>query len=202
MGLSYSITQRQFVPGIASFSAQMPDVMDHWRTPDIDQAEVQRMLLHLNSDKARFYVLPAVRASDSTISGARYAVQNQSSLETTSPMDTVAYESYKATAMRKISKLSARWHKSLLDVASDSSSKALAYTTKLIFESIIKFGPTSVDLTGLEAEKVNPMHLAVILRVTKNRKSLVPGWDEALKVAVAALQLHKLNEDVVLVGIK
>lgn len=166
-----------------------------------DTSEIHGALIQIGYEKACFYVFPALRVGEANISGSHYSVQRDSQFELTSPTNTVSYENYKAEAVRQVCKLSAKWHESLLNSTSDSSSKALALTSKFIFESMIRFGPSSIDLIGLKPEIVNPMHLAVILRITKNRKSLVAGWDDACNVARAALRLQKIPEDVVLVGI-
>jgi hypothetical protein len=60
-------------------------------------------------------------------------------------------------------------------------------------QALLAYGPAAIDLRGLPVDRVNGMHLAVVLRATFSRKAQTPGWDQALVIAQAALQRDNIS---------
>lgn len=102
---------------------------------------------------------------------------------------------------QEIQTLATEWQTHLLDSGAAITTAALTETATPVFKALAQFGPGAVDLTGLKADKVSGMHLAVILRATLSRKSRTPGWDEALETARAALLRDGIPESDALQGL-
>jgi hypothetical protein len=75
------------------------------------------------------------------------------------------------------------WKKFLFDY----KAAELSQTTTALFRKLMNEGYASLDLSGLSADTVNGMHLAVILRATATKQREVKGWGEALDIAKPAL---------------
>lgn len=94
-----------------------------------------------------------------------------------------------------------KWKSLLLNPSAEINANALSLTVKNLFEAILEYGQMTIDLRGLPIEKVNGVHLAVILRATFSKKNNTPGWDEALLIVKDALKRDGLDEANVLFGL-
>ncbi len=97
--------------------------------------------------------------------------------------------------------LAAQWKTSLLDRAAGRRSRDLSRTVEPVMEALLSFGPAAIDLRDLPADRVNGMHLAVVLRATFTRRAQTPGWNQALAVAQAALRRDNISVDSALSGL-
>jgi hypothetical protein len=102
------------------------------------------------------------------------------------------------TARRK---LWAEWRDRVTDSQLGHDSVELTRTVRPVLASLARFGDAAVDLTGFRPEQVNPMHLAVVLRVTSTRKTSTRGWDDALQVARSAMERKGIPADKALLGL-
>lgn len=110
----------------------------------------------------------------------------------------VAFQDRNVTAM---SDLARQWRCLLLDPHAERNANALTRTVKPLFSALSQFGPGAIDLRDLPVERVNGVHLAVILRSTMTRKRETLGWDDALRVAREALRRDGIDENDALVGL-
>ena len=118
-----------------------------------------------------------------------------------SPFNSAALIFAQQESAMAIAELARRWKKSLLDVTASKTSKALGETIDPLFEAMLQFGASAIDLRNLPVERVNGIHLAVILRATLTRKEETPGWEEALEVAKQALQREGIDIEDALGGL-
>lgn len=133
----------------------------------------------------------------STISGAGFRV----TLDKKSFLDSAAYIAAQREELHRIADLAVRWKKYLLKPDAPVDVDALSETVDAIYDAIDRFGPGSIDLTGLTGAQVNGEHLAVILRASIPFRTQIPGWSEARAVAVEALQIANIPVGDVLAGI-
>jgi hypothetical protein len=187
--------------GFAMFGLPSTEEHDYFERSSATPSNYHHAFLFVRSGTNSLCVLPSPSALDAAISGARYSIQSKTSSDVVSQVETEAYESARAEAAKQIASLTALWKRSLLDPSAESNAKSLAYTTKLVYESLYKLGPSSIDLRNLEHTRVSPLHLAVILRVTKARKQSVPGWDHALSIAKQVFSSYGPNYGHALVGL-
>jgi hypothetical protein len=116
-------------------------------------------------------------------------------------LDSVAFEFQKTRNQREAQSLALRWKHSVLLPSAPWDADALDQTVEPLFEALIKLGPSAIDLRGLRADQVNGMHLAVVLRGTFAVKHQTLGWQEALRVAEAALRRQALPPEQALLGL-
>lgn len=98
--------------------------------------------------------------------------------------------------------MNAKWKNNLFNLELGYGAKDLIKTTKPLMAFLLQFGAGSVDLSNLNSDKINGMHLAVVLRATAEKKSEVKGWIEALEVAKKALDNQKINPEEALIGLQ
>jgi len=93
-------------------------------------------------------------------------------------------------------KLEAEWMEGLMNKDASILANGLSKTVTAVYSAVTQFGPAAINLSGLDPDKVNGVHLAVILRVTHEHKDKVPGWQEALEVAKLAVirEGHTIEE--------
>ena len=130
----------------------------------------------------------------STISGATIYAFVARAEPRVSHLDSAEFTRIKAQRVEGASVLSEQWKKLLLDRDAAVNANALTLTARPVFQALLQFGPGAVDLRDLPVERVNGVHLAVILRATLTKKNLTPGWADALSVARAAIARDKLSE--------
>lgn len=106
-----------------------------------------------------------------------------------------------AQVAEAVSRLTAQWKTSLLDRDSGRRSRDLSKTVEPVMQALLAFGPSAIDLRDLPLERVNGLHLAVVLRVTFTQKEQTPGWTQALAVARAALRRENVSEASALSGL-
>lgn len=95
----------------------------------------------------------------------------------------------------------APWKKLVLNPTAKADAASLYETTMPLFQALADGGPQSIDLTDLPFERVNGVHLAVVLRATFSHKHEVLGWQEALHKARMALRRDGLSEQDALMGL-
>lgn len=100
--------------------------------------------------------------------------------------DTIAFLIEKKNNDEAIAESTSKWKELLFNANSVADLDALTETVDALFDSIEEFGPAVVDLRGLVSTKIQPDHLAAILRATATVHDQVPGWAAALKVAEEA----------------
>jgi type I restriction enzyme R subunit len=93
------------------------------------------------------------------------------------------------------------WKSLVIDPAAKIDAEALSKTTMPLFKALSAGGPKSIDLTNLPQDRINGVHLAVVLRATFARRHETPGWDDALTQARIALKRDGLSEDDALMGL-
>lgn len=116
-------------------------------------------------------------------------------------LDSVGFKAARTAHQKAISELAATWKQQLLNRHAELSANALTKTVKPVFKALTLYGAGAIDLRGLSADTVNGVHLAVILRATLTRKSMTPGWSEALSVARTALHRDGIDETDALAGL-
>lgn len=97
--------------------------------------------------------------------------------------------------------LASKWKALVLDRTAGRKSKDLTKTTEPVFEALLKFGPSAIDLRDLPEELINGTHLAVVLRATFTRRTEVPGWSRALQIAKKNVESSGANVKSVLGGL-
>lgn len=95
----------------------------------------------------------------------------------------------------------APWKLLVLDPSARIDAETLSQTTIPLFKSLSGGGPLAIDLTDLPQDRINGVHLAVVLRATFGRRHDTPGWDDALNQARIALRRDGLNEGDALMGL-
>lgn len=133
--------------------------------------------------------------------GARFDSKVAGVGASASPMDSLSYQSARAEIIRKREAYASQWRACVLSPNAQLTADALTETTRPVFEALLELGDWAIDLSGLQAEQVNGVHLAVILRATFRHKKTTKGWDEALQVARQAVVRMGLEERKVLSGL-
>jgi hypothetical protein len=100
-----------------------------------------------------------------------------------------------------IAHFSNQWKEYVFDTAASGDVDAISKTIERVFETVVQFGPQSIDLRNLSADQVNGEHLAASLRATFVWRENVPGWQDARAVAAAALQRVGINPADALLGL-
>ena len=93
-----------------------------------------------------------------------------------------------------------QWRRLVLDRHAATHIDALTETVEAGLDFIAEFGPGSLSLAGLDQASVQCEHLAALLRATSTWRASIPGWDEALTVARAAVDSAGLDPEDVLFG--
>jgi hypothetical protein len=136
-----------------------------------------------------------------TISGAQFNSIPSSPNARSSQLDSHAYLAAKALQQRTIENLNSAWKSQVLDSSAGILANDLTKTVKAIFQVMTSIGPAAIDLGDLPSEKVNGVHLAVVLRATMAKKEQTRGWATALETARAALRRDGLDEADALSGL-
>lgn len=95
-----------------------------------------------------------------------------------------------------------KWKNNLFNLELGHGAKDLIKTVKPLMAYLLRFGAEAVDLSNLNSDKVNGMHLAVVLRATAEKKNQVKDWDEALEVVKKALINQGIEPNEALVGLQ
>lgn len=138
-------------------------------------------------------------ASEAGCGGARF--NSKSAGASASPLDSLSYKGVSAEVVRKRAIFNAQWRACVTNANAALTADALTETVEPVFQALLELGEWSVDLSGLQPDQVNGVHLAVILRATLRHKKTTHGWDEALQVARAAVARMNLDERKVLSGL-
>ena len=93
-----------------------------------------------------------------------------------------------------------QWRRLVLDPRAAAHVDALTQTVEAGLDFIAEFGPGSLSLAGLDQASVQCEHLAALLRATSTWRDSIPGWNEALNVARAAVDSAGLDPEDVLFG--
>lgn len=93
------------------------------------------------------------------------------------------------------------WQKHVLNINAKTDIDQLSETVEFALMAISNEGTESIFLGGLSPEKVEPEHLATLLRTTYCWKNDIEGWDDALSVAIAALSLSDIDPKDALYGL-
>ena len=80
------------------------------------------------------------------------------------------------------------WQVHLHNNESSTTVDSIAETIDGVFDAIEKFGPAVIELRNLEPGKIEPEHLAAILRATATIHDQIPGWASALDIAKRSFQ--------------
>lgn len=98
-------------------------------------------------------------------------------------------------------KMNNLWQKHVLNINAKTDIDQLSETVEFALMAISNEGTESIFLGGLSPEKVEPEHLATLLRTTYCWKNDIEGWDDALSVAIAALSLSDIDPKDALYGL-
>jgi hypothetical protein len=101
----------------------------------------------------------------------------------------------------KLAEATSRWRRFVLDRAAPDDVDSLTETVDAVLDVIAEIGPSALSLRDMHPETVHPEHLAAVLRASSNWRHDVPGWDQALEVARAAVLRANLDADDVLFGL-
>lgn len=93
------------------------------------------------------------------------------------------------------------WQKHVLNINANTDIDQLSETVEFALMAISNEGTESIFLGGLSPEKVEPEHLATLLRTTYCWKNDIEGWEDALSVAIAALSLRDIDPKDALYGL-
>jgi len=93
------------------------------------------------------------------------------------------------------------WQKHVLNVNANTDIEELSETVEAALTAISQEGIDSIFLGGLSPEKVEPQHLATLLRTTCSWKDDIEGWYDALEVAKEALKLQDIDPEDALYGL-
>jgi hypothetical protein len=64
----------------------------------------------------------------------------------------------------------------------------LTETADLALDFVAKYGADKVELSNLDPSKVNGEHLATLLRALSTWQDEIPGWHDALRIDIQALE--------------
>jgi hypothetical protein len=143
--------------------------------------------------------LPNQSRGEQTISGAHFFAGTLN--ERVSQLDSSSYKVARSKMSQVRDRYACEWKAQLLNPQAEVSSSALTSTLRPVVQALLELGPGGVNLSSLPVESVNGVHLAVVLRATLKRKDFTPGWDDALRVARAALAREGIDETKVLSGL-
>lgn len=115
--------------------------------------------------------------------------------------DVSAVAAAQSQAAETMSIFAVQWKASLLDRTAGRRSRDLSKTVEPVMQALLALGPSAIDLRDLPLDRVNGMHLAVVLRATFTQRAQTPGWTQALSIAQAALRRDNINETSVLSGL-
>ncbi|WP_124590317.1 hypothetical protein [Burkholderia cepacia] len=118
-----------------------------------------------------------------------------------SPLDSDSFTRAVMHNSEEANSLASQWKALVLDPDAAVTAKALGRTVKPLFKALSQLGAGAVDLRQLPIDRVNGVHLAVVLRATLSFKERTLGWEEALDVARQALRRDGLNEADALMGV-
>jgi hypothetical protein len=94
-----------------------------------------------------------------------------------------------------------KWLKAVGNPQEPVDVDSISKTVEATFQALEKSGPTGIDLQGLVPDGVQGEHLVAVLRVTFRWRQQVPGWQQALAVAEAALTKQGLDARDALTGL-
>ena len=119
-----------------------------------------------------------------------------------SPLDSDGFREMRCRNFSGAKTLSQQWKRLVLDKRADVTSKALTATVKPLFQVMTNYGVAAIDLEDLpDADGINGVHLAVVLRATFSYRDRTRGWDSALCKARKALSRDGIDEKDALVGL-
>jgi len=93
------------------------------------------------------------------------------------------------------------WKHFVVDVAAPTDVDSISETIERVLETIVRFGPQSIDLADLPDERLNGEHLAAVLRATYVWRDTIPGWQAAVQRANEALVRAGINPFDALIGL-
>lgn len=145
---------------------------------------------------------PAIYESPGSRPETKVFTQSISRAFFTGGLDDSAVESIQAGVRRiqERTRLEAGWKDRVLNCKLTVDSAELTRTAKSVMAALTKFGDEAIDLSALPADRVNGMHLAVLLRATWTRKESTKGWKTALGIARAALANQGVDPSEALIG--
>jgi hypothetical protein len=136
-----------------------------------------------------------------TVSGARFFALATRPGSQASPLDSDGFHQVRQHSCGEAKELAEQWKKLVLDRNAAVNANGLTSTVKPLFQALSRLGPGAIDLRGLPTDKVNGVHLAVVLRATFSMKTRTPGWEEALGIARNALKRDCIDEADALSGL-
>jgi hypothetical protein len=176
----------------------MVDAVLDWYVPFKVQKKLNQPVTVVQPS-AEYGYLNAVRTiqfqDETSVSEARFKYRVERIAESSN------YKLHQEHLLNEYSLLAAKWKALVLDPSAGCKSKDLIKTTEPVFEALLKFGPSAIDLRDLQEEMVNGAHLAVVLRATFTRRTEVPGWSRALQIAKKNLESSGANVKSVLGGL-
>lgn len=93
------------------------------------------------------------------------------------------------------------WQKHVLNSKSDTDIEQLSETVEFVLTALAEEGVDSLFFGGMSPEKVQPEHLATLLRSTYSWKNDIEGWDDALLVAVESMTINDIDPKDALYGL-
>jgi hypothetical protein len=93
-----------------------------------------------------------------------------------------------------------QWRRQVFDPMAPNHVDALTETVEATLDYIAEFGPQTLDLQGVQNNFVHAEHLAAVLRASSTWSDQVPGWNDALRAAVAAVKSSGQDPKDVLFG--
>lgn len=101
----------------------------------------------------------------------------------------------------KLAEATDRWRRYVLDRDAPDDLDSLTETVEAVVDVVSGIGPQALSLQDLHPEVVHAEHLAAVLRSSSSWRHEVPGWDEALGVAIAAARQMNFDVHDVLFGL-
>lgn len=173
-----SVITRPAPPRSTSVTLTRMDAAD---TPSLPP--VQRRDLRIATSSARFKIAPRSRA---------VAKENG---------EVSAVAAAQSQAADEMLAFAIKWKASVLDRAAGRRSRDLTKTVEPVMQALLSYGPAAIDLRDLPLDRVNGMHLAVVLRLTFTRREQTPGWNQALAIAQTALNRDHISVTAALSGL-
>ncbi len=92
------------------------------------------------------------------------------------------------------------WLRRVLDPNISGTSAELTKTTRAVFEVLARYGARAINLAGF-GDRVNGMHLAMVLRATADELEGTEAWENALVVARSSLERAGIDPSIALYGL-
>lgn len=81
------------------------------------------------------------------------------------------------------------------------SNAAIFATVRSVRRAIETFGPVAIDLAGINLPDTNPTHLIAVLRAAYAWRTVITGWQDAIRSAPEILERHGINSKRELAGL-